>query len=167
MRNTLQACAVALCLAAGAGRAAEAEPLRNWFDDPFVQLSSQLPGCPLPAGPNMTARERDAQSHRRLEKGTTAWLAGHAERHSAYAYDAEIARALREASRHWRELAGTSLWATVQGRVVYLEGCVGEAMTGTALEARARAVAHVEQAVAIVRRGSRGKVPYRLMPAAR
>ncbi|GEM_PF-6102313 len=43
------------------------EELRNWFNDPFFQLTSAIPGCQEPAGPRVSAAERQAQCKRDLE----------------------------------------------------------------------------------------------------
>jgi hypothetical protein len=138
--------------------------LQNWFNDPFLRLTAQDPDCPVPAGPFVAEKERLAQSHRRAEKGTTAWLAGEAERPKAYAYDLDIAAALKEAFRDGARFSGSSLWATVQGRVVYVEGCLSTEAEVRDLEAAVRAIAFVNQAVAIVRTDRRAPVPYRVMP---
>jgi hypothetical protein len=142
-----------------------ADELRNWFDDPFFQVRSSIADCPLPAGPFVTERERRAQSHRRAEKGTTAWLAGEAQRPQAYAYDQEIAAALRDAFADGRQFAGTSLWVTVQGRVVYVEGCSDRADDATRLEAFVRAWPQVQQAIAIIRTDAAAPPPYRVLSA--
>jgi hypothetical protein len=63
------------------------------------------------------------QAHRRAEKGTTCWLANDCERPKAYAYDADIGQAIRAAFARTDAFADTTLWITVQGRVVYVEGC--------------------------------------------
>lgn len=143
---------------------ARAEELRNWFDDPFLQVTSALPGCPEPAGPRATAAERQAQSHRRAEKGTTCWLAKEqdCQRSSAFSYDKDIAAEVQAAIRSEPTLARSSLWITVQGRVVYVEGCIAaEAQAGT-IEALARSQAHVQQAIAIVMPGLDARPPYKL-----
>lgn len=141
--------------------------LRNWFDDPFFQLTSALPDCPEPAGPRVDARERQAQSHRRAEKGTTCWLAREpdCERPSAYAYDADIARRLHAALSQSADLRDSSLWVTVQGRVVYVEGCVQHEAQGQRIEAAIRDLPHVQQAIAIVTTDPAAGVPYRRLPA--
>jgi hypothetical protein len=139
------------------------EVLRNWFNDPFVRLTADDASCPTPAGPYVNEKERLAQSHRRAEKGTTAWLAGEADRPKAYAYDADIATALTEQFRGKR-FPGSSVWATVQGRVVYLEGCVAKEAEVSELDQVARGVQFVQQVVVIVRSNSRPQVPYRVMP---
>src|SRR5260221_13668671 len=96
---------------------------KNWFNDPFFQISNALPACPVPVGPLVTEDERRVQSHHRAEKGTTCWLAGKCERPNFYAYDADIAEAIRSALKTANPFARSTLWVTVQGRVVYIEGC--------------------------------------------
>jgi hypothetical protein len=140
---------------------AAAEEPRNWFDDPFFQISSAVADCPEPAGPRVSAAERQEQSHRRAEKGTTCWLAKACDRPNAYAYDRDIARGIEEAVRRRAELAHTSLWVTVQGRVVYIEGCVARQSQGAEIEALVRQVPHVQQAIAIVTAHAGAKPPYR------
>ncbi len=153
---------LAAALVVGASGAL-AQALRNAFDDPFFPLSAGVPECPEPAGPRMTDTERLAQSHRRAEKGTTCWLAGEAgcERASAYAYDREIAEAIRREFGADGRFADTTLWVTVQGRVVYVEGCVAREAQAGELEQRIRALPHVQQALAIVMLDPHGVPPYR------
>jgi hypothetical protein len=47
-------------------------------------------------------------------------------------------------------LAHTTLWITVQGRVVFIEGCVRSEASGARLESLAHAVPYVQQAIANV-----------------
>jgi hypothetical protein len=146
---------------AAAGPAAADDALANWFDDPFFRISSAVPDCPMPAGPFVTESDRRAQTHRRAEKGTTCWLAGECDRPSAYAYDGDIATAFQAAMRERRPFSDTSLWVTIQGRVVYIEGCVARESQAAELEAFARALPHVQQAIAIVRSDPSAPPPYR------
>ena len=143
-----------------AGNARAGEPLQNWFDDPFFQISRAIPHCPLPAGPFTGNADRRVQAHHRTEKGTTCWLAGECEKPNAFMYDHEIAEALRGALRG--RFADTTLWVTVQGRVVYFEGCTKRASVVAELEAVAREVPHVQRAIAIVRASARERAPYRV-----
>ena len=145
----------------GSAPAGAAETLRNWFGDPFFPLSHALPGCPAPAGPFITEAERRVQSHHRAEKGTSCWLAGECTRPNAYAYDRGIAAALRRAAPRERAFAATSVWVTVQARVVYLEGCASRRTAAAELEAFARGMPHVQQAIAALRTDPREPVPYR------
>ena len=158
---------LSLFVSALAPVAAGAEELQNWFDDPFFQITSGVPDCPLPAGPFTSESDRRVQAHRRAEKGTTCWLARECERPTAYAYDADIAAAAQAALRQRNPFAAdTSLWVTVQGRVVYIEGCARDAAAIPALEAFARAWPDVQQAIAIVRTDPATRAPYRLRTAA-
>src|ERR1700755_995896 len=63
--------------ASAASPAAAASPLerKNWFNDPFFDLSHALPGCPVPLGPLMTHAQMEDDAHYRVERGTTCWLA--------------------------------------------------------------------------------------------
>jgi len=155
--------ASAVVLGAGLAAAARsAEELRNWFDDPFFQISSSVPDCPVPAGPFVSEADKRVQAHRRAEKGTTCWLAGECDRPNAYAYDRDIAEAFRKAVDGGNRLTGTSLWVTVQGRVLYIEGCALQNSSVAALETLARSLPHVQQAIAIVRTDPAARPPYKL-----
>jgi hypothetical protein len=152
----------ALSVAVSASAAQPAQELRNWFDDPFFQISSAIAGCPVPAGPFVNEAERRAEAHLRAEKGTTCWLAGQCDRPSAYLYDRDIAAAFKAAIAERNPFPNTSLWVTVQGRVVYIEGCVSNKSLARELEAFARTLPHVQQASALVRSRPSERAPYRL-----
>ncbi|MCY4756055.1 BON domain-containing protein [Pelomonas aquatica] len=151
---------IALLLAGGADDAS----LLNRFGDPFEQLSADIAGCTEPLGPRITAAEARVQAHHRAERGTSCWLKGECSEPNAYRYDTRIAAALRERLAATPALHPSSLWLTVQGRVVYLEGCVARADQGAALEAAARAVPDVQQALALVAIGATPPLPYRTLP---
>ena len=155
--------------------------LQNWFADPFFQFTHVVADCPVPLGPFITAEQRPAQAHRRAEKGTSCWLAGKCDKPNAYAYDAEIATALKRLLSQNQlythsPMVNSSLWATVQGRVVTIEGCVaGDVATGfdhalirTQIETMASAVPNVLQAVALIRVSAEARaglaVPYKVRP---
>lgn len=157
--------ALAAALAAVATGALAADELRNWFDDPFFQISSAVPDCPLPAGPFVSESDKRVQAHRRAEKGTTCWLAKECDRPNAYAYDQDIAASLRQAAPGHPALAGTTLWATVQGRVVYVEGCAPDDAAVARIESFVRAIPHVQQALAIVRTDPAARPPYKVRPS--
>jgi hypothetical protein len=142
--------------------AAAGDELQNWFDDPFFQISAGIPNCPMPAGPFTDERDKRTQAHHRAEKGTTCWLAKECDRPNAYAYDADIAAAFQAAARERHPFANTSLWVTVQGRVVYIEGCAERESQAVEIEAFARALPNVQQAIAIVRIDSSARPRYRL-----
>jgi hypothetical protein len=50
----------------------------------------------------------------------------------------------------------------VQGRVVYVEGCVRDASAEHQIEALMRSLPHVQQAIAIVRTNEKDRPPYKL-----
>lgn len=156
---------LALIGLAAACQAQAPEPTRNWFDDPFFQLASGVPDCPLPAGPFVTEAEHRAEAHHRAEKGTSCWLAGECERANAYAYDRDIAAALRAALERdaplVSRLSASSLWVTVQGRIVTFQGCASDTALAPALEAWARRLPRVQQAVAALRTDPAARPPYR------
>ena len=154
--------ALTLGLALRPGSALPADEFRNWFNDPFFQISNAITDCPPPAGPFISEAERAVQAHHRAEKGTTCWLAGQCERPNAHAYDGDIAAAFKAAWPIDSSLRETTLWVTVQGRVVYIEGCVGEASAAPRLEAFARRLPYVQQAIALVRDERGARVPYKI-----
>ena len=152
---------VALAMVATAPCGAQ-DGLQNWFNDPFFQISAAIPDCPLPAGPFTDENDKRVQAHRRAEKGTTCWLAKECDRPNAYVYDHDIAEGLKAALRERGLFADTTVWVTVQGRVVYLEGCAASESVVPALEAFARSVQHVQQAIAIIRTDPAARPPYRV-----
>lgn len=155
--KTLAAELLAALLLAGS---ADEEAL-NRFNDPFEAVSRDIAGCPEPRGPRVTAAEARVQAHHRAERGTTCWLQGECSEPNAFRYDAGIAVALRERLQGAAALKPSSLWFTVQGRVVYLEGCVARADQAPELEALARGLPHVLRALALLRVGDGAPLPYR------
>ncbi len=136
----------------------------NWFNDPFFQISNAVPDCPTPVGPYATEKERLANAHHRAERGTTCWLVGKCDRPTSYAYDQDIAGAFRaRLEEDNRFAASTTLWVTVQGRVVYIEGCGNDPGVVRELERYAMALPYVEMAVAHVRTDPAALPPYGVM----
>jgi hypothetical protein len=172
---------VGTAIAAQASAQSVSGPLQNWFNDPFFQFTSVVTDCPEPLGPRITAEDRASQAHRRAEKGTSCWLAGTCDKPNAYAYDADIAVALKSLLERPQlfthsPLVNSSLWATVQGRIVTIEGCVaGDVPSGydrallvTQIEKMVSSVPNVLQVVALIRTGVQAlageRVPYRVRP---
>jgi hypothetical protein len=152
---------VTACSASGALAQDAARPeKKNWFDDPFVQLSAGMRGCPAPEGPLYTEAERREQMHSRLERGTTCWLAGKCADSNAYRYDKALAPRIQAALAAVPGARRGSVWAIVQRRWVYLQGCVPSHELAQRLERAARAVPDVELVVPDLMVGTRGKPPY-------
>jgi hypothetical protein len=117
--------------------------LRNPFNDPFIR-ATQGRDCAAPLGPAYTETQRLQESHSRIERGTSCWLAGECGEPNAYRFDAAIARDVVAALRADAQLAGSSVWVTSQRRFVYLEGCVTDAAQAARAEALAKGVSNVQ-----------------------
>ena len=144
-----------------AAHAAPDDNLRlNPFNDPFVQATQGLPGCPPPLGPAYDAAGLRQEAHQRAERGTTCWLEQRCAEANAYRYDAGIAERVVQALQADARFAGTSVWVTVQRRFVYLEGCVADAAQATALERAAQAVPEVDRVLPLLQVGTQGRPPY-------
>jgi hypothetical protein len=155
--------------------------LQNWFNDPFFQFTAVVQDCPVPLGPLIAASERAAQAQLRAQKNASCAQAGACHGANAYAQDAEIASALKDALKPAQlythsPLVNSSLWATVQARVVTIEGCVAgdvppgydETLIRTQFETMMSALPHVRQAVVLIRTSSQARaglpVPYKVRP---
>ena len=120
------------------------EPLLiNPFNDPFLPATAGRP-CPTPLGPAYTDANRLAESHSRIERGTSCWLAGKCAEPNAYRYDAGNAKAAVAALRAEPSLATSAIWVTAQRRLIYLEGCVADAAQAAKAEALAKATPDVD-----------------------
>jgi hypothetical protein len=120
--------------------------LMNPFNDPFVQATSGR-SCPPPLGPAYTEATRLAESHSRVERGTSCWLAGKCAEPNAYRYDAANAKAAVAALQADSALASSAIWVTAQRRFIYLEGCVGDAAQAAKAEAVAKALPDIERVI--------------------
>ena len=137
---------------------------KNWYNDPFFQISNSVAHCPTPVGPFATEKERLANAHHRAERGTTCWLVGKCDRPNSYNYDQDIAKAFKAKLQEGNPFAdSTTLWVTVQGRVVYIEGCAAGKAVVRELEKYAMTLPYVEIAVAHVRTDPAGPPPYGVM----
>ncbi len=142
------ACALlAWPLAHAATAPSDEEDRRNWFDDPFVLATHGIAACPEPEGPRMTAAERDAQAHSRVERGTSCFASGRCRLPNAYLYDREIVPRVVKAIEAAGTFGDTRLWITGQRRWVFVEGCVATAAQATELERLVRGIDDVEQVV--------------------
>ena len=144
---------------AGAAPTRENEARKDWFGDPFFQLSNAMASCPEPLGPLMTEDEALRDSHHRSERGTRCHLEGRCRHPSSYDYDKEIAASIKAKASAFLPRTST-LWVLVQGRRVWIYGCVPEGYRRGTLEKALRAIPDVELAMEEVRKGTRGPVPY-------
>lgn len=141
--------AIAVLATAASGCAAEpADDERgNWFGDPFVVLTRAIANCPVPAGPALTRAQMRAEAHDRAQRGTSCHAAGRCRLPNAYLYDAEIAPRVKKAIDADGRFAATSLWATVQRRWVWIDGCLAEPGQTAQLEQLLRQIDDVEGVV--------------------
>jgi hypothetical protein len=160
-----------LVVAALFGNAFADEPLKNHYNDPFIQVTNGIAQCPLPKGPFMTLAEANAEAHPRIERGTTCFMSGKCKEPNAYRYDAQIAAAAKlkfeVAIGKVPSYAKSSVWLTVQRRFVFAHGCVSSKAQATNIEALLKSVENVEYVGAdfIVGDPKKAKrAPYPVMP---
>ena len=150
------------CLFAFEAGADAPDERANRFDDPFVQITSALPACPVPEPPGYTAQEATAEAHDRAQRGVSCWLAGRCRLANAYLYDAEIIPRVQLALRgDGRFGTTTSLWAAGRRRFVWLQGCVATAELAAEAERIVRGIDDVEGVVNELMVGTSGVPPYR------
>jgi hypothetical protein len=152
--------AILAMLSNGAPNAADSPSRKNWFGDPFFQARNGMPECPLPLGPLLTEAEMKSESHSRVERGTSCWIAGECKQPNAYLYDAAIARAIQERLDKSAEFGDASLWITVKRRLVWVEGCMADARRVAELEVLIQSVPDVERVIVDVMPDVSGKPPY-------
>ncbi len=143
---------------------ASAQSRSNVFNDPFVQITSALPACPVPEAPGVTAEEAKELAHDRSQRGVSCWLAGRCRLHNAYLYDAEIIPRVQKAIRVDGRYGNTSIWATGQRRWVWLQGCVATAEQAAEAEAMVRRIDDVEGVINQLMVGTEQTPAYRAMP---
>ena len=151
---------------AGASAPAPAER-RNWFDDPFVQATHGLPGCPIPDPPLLTEPEMQHETHWRAERGTSCYRSGRCRLPNAYLYDKEIAPRVVKAIDAAGTYDNTSVWVEGQRRWVWLKGCVSTPEQAAELERMVRLIDDVEAVIPQLIVGTTmppGKPVYRLPP---
>lgn len=156
-KKTLAALLLALAAVHAAGQAQERS---NPFGDPFVQVTSGLAGCPVPAGPLFTPEQVREEAHGRAQRGVSCHMAGRCRLPSSYLYDKEIVPRVVIATRYAGRFADTSVWALGERRLVTLMGCVQtEAQSGD-LETLIGNIDDVEGVVNQLMVGTRGTPRY-------
>jgi hypothetical protein len=146
---------------------ASAAARRNWFDDPFVQATRGLAGCPAPDPPLLTEAEMRHEEHWRAERGTSCFRSGRCRLPNAYLYDKEIVPRVLKAIDAAGGFEDTSIWVEGQRRWVWLKGCVSTREQADELERLVRLIDDVEAVIPqlMVWPPVPGKVPpYRLPP---
>lgn len=124
-----------------------AETPANYFNDPFLQVTSGIADCPVPEGPLISKTEMSAQAHSRAERGTSCFRAGRCRLPNSYLYDKEIIPRVKKAILADGHFGDTSVWAEGQRRWVWLKGCVRRKEQAKALEQLVRRLDDVEAVI--------------------
>ena len=120
--------------------AAVAQERRNAFDDPFLQVTSALPGCPVPRPPGYTEEEIRKEEHVRTQHGTSCYNSGRCRLPNSYLYDKEIIPRVQQYIRRDGRFDDTSVWVLGERRLVTLMGCVRTPAQAEAMEQSVRLV---------------------------
>lgn len=104
--------------------AAPAQERRNAFDDPFLQVTAAMPGCPVPRPPGYTDEEIRKEAHVRAQHGTSCYQAGRCRLPNSYLYDKEIIPRVKQYLQQDGRFDDTSVWVRGERRIVTLLGCV-------------------------------------------
>ena len=126
---------------------APAQERANFFDDPFLQVTSGIANCPVPEAPEITRAEMLVQAHGRAERGTRCYLAGRCRLPNSYLYDKEIVPRAKKAVEADGRFTQTSVWVEGRRRWVWLKGCVRTKAESKALEQLVRSIENVEAVV--------------------
>lgn len=147
---------LALLVLAASSTAMAAEERGNFFNDPFLQVTDAIASCPPQKGPMITRAEMRAQSHSRIERGTSCYLSGRCRLPNSYLYDKEIIPRVRKAIVADGRFGDTSIWVEGRRRWVWLEGCVRTSAQRRSLERLVRDIDDVEAVIDhLVVRGAR------------
>lgn len=154
---------VAICIQID-GHAVD-DGLKNWFGDPFLQVASGLPDCPVPRGPFMTEEQMKSESHSRAERGTSCWMAGTCSKPNSYLYDPELADDVGRRLLDVPLISEDSVWVTVSRRIVYVQGCVAAPERVVKFEKVLKDMRDAEHVLIDVLVGTAGRPPYATRPA--
>jgi osmotically-inducible protein OsmY len=129
------------------GGSALADKRANYFNDPFLQVTSGIAACPVPEGPMITESAVRAEAHSRAERGTRCFLSGRCRLPNSYLYDEEIIPRVKKAILADGHFVDTSIWAEGQRRWVWLKGCVRRKDQAEAVERLVRGIDDVEAVI--------------------
>ena len=147
--------------------AAQAQERKNWFNDPFAQVTSGFPNCPVPREPGIAKEEMAELAHIRAQHGTSCHLSGRCRLANSYLYDKEIIPRAVQYIRLDGRFDNTSVWVLGERRLVTLMGCVRSKEQAVALE---KAVGLVDDVMGVVNQlmvGTGEAPPYPVAPGAK
>jgi osmotically-inducible protein OsmY len=119
----------------------------NYFNDPFLQVTSAIADCPPRHPMAFSPAELQGEAHSRAERGTRCYQSGQCRLPSSYDYDKEIIPRVAKAIVTDGRFADTSVWAEGQRRWVWLKGCVRTQAQAAALTKLVRSIDDVERVI--------------------
>lgn len=143
---------------------ASAQERQNYFDDPFLQVTAAVPGCPVPAPPGMTREELARQAHVRSQHGGSCYRSGRCRLPNSYLYDKELVPRVALYLQQDGRFNDTSLWILGERRLITVMGCLRSREQAQALE---RAIELVDDVTAVIDQTmvGTGELPrYRVAP---
>lgn len=143
---------------------ASAQERQNYFDDPFLQVTAAVPGCPVPAPPGMTREELARQAHVRSQHGGSCYRSGRCRLPNSYLYDKELVPRVALYLQQDGRFNDTSLWVLGERRLITVMGCLRSREQAQALE---RAIELVDDVTAVIDQTmvGTGELPrYRVAP---
>lgn len=151
---------------ASAQEGAAVQARTNAFNDPFVQVTSAVPHCPVPEGPLYTEAEVRELAHVRSQHGGSCHRVGRCRLPNSYLYDAEIIPRVQRYIREDGRFGDTSVWVLGERRLVTLMGCVQSQAQAEALEKAVQLVDDVMGVINLLQVGTaRDGVRYPVQPA--
>jgi hypothetical protein len=145
-----------------AAAAANAQERRNAFDDPFLQVTFAIPGCPAPRPPGFTEEEVRKEEHVRAQHGTSCHYSGRCRLANSYLYDKEIIPRVQQYIRRDGRFDDTSVWVLGERRIVTLMGCVKTPQQAQQMEQAVLLVDDVLGVVNFLMVGTQGQPRYPL-----
>jgi hypothetical protein len=142
--------------------AANAQQRRNAFDDPFLQVTSAMPGCPVPRPPGYTEDEVRKEEHVRAQHGTSCYYSGRCRLPNSYLYDKEIIPRVKQYIQRDGRFDDTSVWVLGERRLVTLMGCVQTPAQAEAMEKAAQQVDDVMGVINLLSVGTKAPPRYPL-----
>ncbi|MDO9116081.1 MAG: BON domain-containing protein [Polaromonas sp.] len=136
----------------------------NRFNDPFLQVTSAMPGCPVPEGPMFTQQQVRAEAHVRAQHGGSCFRSGRCRLPNSYLYDREIIPRMVSYLRQDGRFNNTSVWVLGERRLVTLMGCVQTPEQARAME---QAVMLVDDVMGVINHlsvGTTTKPTYSIAP---
>jgi hypothetical protein len=139
--------AVPLLLSLGLACLAAGQERKNYFEDPFMQVTNAVTACPVPRPPGMTEQELRDAAHVRAQHGGSCYRSGRCRLPNSYLYDKEIIPRVAQYIRQDGRFDGTSVWVLGERRLVTLMGCVQSLEQAEQLE---RAVMLVDDVMGVI-----------------